>query len=500
MHRPLIAVLAALALLPAPTCRAKRDHWVEVRSYNFVIVSNAGESAARATAWQFEQIRAVFNAALPIATAHPSPAITILALKNAESLRELLSPLWYDGHAQPAGIFSHRFDQFYIALDLDVAGANPYANIYHEYFHSLTTPYYPNLPAWLAEGLADFYGNTRIGAAEVTMGMPDSSRLNQLRSGPIIPLPVLFKVDHSSPYYNEELKSSMFYAESWALTHYLMVGDRQTHKQSLLDYLVAIDRGATPEYAAQQTLGDLGSLQTQLARYVRHGIFETLRATAPPKINEAEFAEREIPDAEVDAYCGGFLSVQGQTNEAVRILEKVVRGNPGSPLANRNLAIALFFAGQRAVARAAASQAIALDPRDAFTHYIRAYLAFNGSMLPANPEMEADLRAAIALNANFGSPYSMLAAYLAAQNKDLSAALDAARRAVSFEPANSSYRLILAKVLARMQRYDEARSAATIAHADAANARDCADVDHFLNFLLKNGDSADARLTQQPQP
>ena len=35
----------------------------------------------------------------------------------------------------------------------------------------------------------------------------------------------LFAVDAQSPYYHEENKGSIFYAESWALTHYLFTKD-----------------------------------------------------------------------------------------------------------------------------------------------------------------------------------------------------------------------------------------------------------------------------------
>jgi tetratricopeptide (TPR) repeat protein len=501
MFRSGISALAVLALFAVPTWGVRHDDWVEVRSPNFIVVSNAGENAARATATQFEQIRAVFNAALPVATAHQGPVITILAVKDAASLRELLSPFWEKGHAPPAGIFSHRLDQFYIALERDLNGENPYANLYHEYFHSLTTPYYPDLPAWLAEGLAEFYGNTRIGNAGVTMGLPDAARIDQLTRGHLIPLPVLFKVDHASPYYNEELKSSMFYAESWALAHYLMVGDDGAHKQSLTDYLAAMNGGTTAEQAAIQTLGDLGALETKLARYVRDGNFTTLEAPSPPKATDVQLSVREISDAESIAYRGGFLAVQGQTGEAVRTLGKLVQANPKLALAQRNLAMALFFAGRRAEAYNAASKTIALEPRDALTHYIRAYLAFDGSMLPQKPQMEADLRAAIALNANFGSPYSMLAAYLAAQNKDLGDALAAAQKSVSFEPGNGAFQLVLAKVLGRMKRYDEARAATSAALADAKNPSERAEADHFLSFLDRSGNlPTDARLTHPLQP
>ena len=53
------AVRAAfVALLMLSSARAfGADSWIEARSRNFIVVSNAGEKRARNVAWQFEQIR-----------------------------------------------------------------------------------------------------------------------------------------------------------------------------------------------------------------------------------------------------------------------------------------------------------------------------------------------------------------------------------------------------------------------------------------------------------
>jgi hypothetical protein len=64
MTRPLTAFLVTLLavsiLFPFQPSGAKQE-WVEVRSPNFIVVSNAGEKEARKTAVHFEQIRAVFS-------------------------------------------------------------------------------------------------------------------------------------------------------------------------------------------------------------------------------------------------------------------------------------------------------------------------------------------------------------------------------------------------------------------------------------------------------
>ena len=102
MARPLSAiVLGVFILFAIPVSGANRDKWVEVRSPNFIVVSNAGEKQARKTAIRFEQIRAVFRRSIAVASSHPSPLITILAVKDEDSMRSLLPEYWAKGHSHP---------------------------------------------------------------------------------------------------------------------------------------------------------------------------------------------------------------------------------------------------------------------------------------------------------------------------------------------------------------------------------------------------------------
>src|SRR6202167_771488 len=149
MMRPLTAAvltfLSLAILVASPLPGAKHETWFEARSPNFIVVCNAGEKQARKTAIRFEQIRAVFRRELEPASKHESPVITILAVKDEESVKALLPEYWAKGHAHPAGMFMDNTNLYFAVVQLDAPGLNPYTTIYHEYFHSLTAPYFPNL-------------------------------------------------------------------------------------------------------------------------------------------------------------------------------------------------------------------------------------------------------------------------------------------------------------------------------------------------------------------
>lgn len=497
MKRFLPSVLAMLMLAAIPPARARDDKWVEARSQNFIVVSNAGPQQARNTAIQFEQIRDLFRRSMPFTKDHPTPIITILAAKDENTLKELLPEYWAEkGHAHPAGIFVSFPYQQTIAVQLSGLGDNPFEAIYHEYYHSLTIPYFPNLPVWVSEGMADFYGNSKISDKTALLGMQDFNLVALLHQQSLIPLTTLFQVQQNSPYYNESNKVSIFYGESWALAHYLMVGENGAHRPELSTYLNALGQGTSEQDAAAKAFGDPGKLQKALQAYVNSASFYEFRTAAPDKIPESAVEVHPISDAEADAYRGGFLALHKQYKPAEDLLQEAIRLDPKLALAQQNLAISYYFQDKSADALTALSAAIELDPHVTVTRYLRADLTSRHSGSgQSDPQVEADLRAAIATNPNFAPAYGMLANHLASRGEQLDEALDFAKKSAALEPGNSYYQLSVARVLARMRQYDQAQAVALAAQANAHDANSKSNADQFLEYLRRAREN-DARNNQ----
>jgi hypothetical protein len=70
----------------------------------------------------------------------------------------------------------------------------------------------------------------------VSLGEPSRDNILLLRESRLLPLATLFTVDDKSPYYHEENKGNIFYAESWALLHFIQVKDRQDNTSRLSQY------------------------------------------------------------------------------------------------------------------------------------------------------------------------------------------------------------------------------------------------------------------------
>jgi tetratricopeptide (TPR) repeat protein len=464
--RPLALALAGvlvveLSLLRADSGQAadKDEAWVEVRSPHFIVASNAGEKQARRVANQFEQIRAAFQTVKPGIRVDPGQPIIILAAKNEAALKNLLPEFWErKGHTHPAGIFLAGEEKHYVALRLDVSGDNPYKPIYHEYVHMLVNLNFRRIPLWLDEGFAEFYANTIIGDKEIQMGNPDPAHFALLQHSKLLPLDVLLRVDHDSPYYNEANKASIFYAESWALVHYLLLDERMRQSQPVAHFLGLVQNDVDDLEAARRTFGDLTQLAKTLQEYARRSTFYHVVAKSSAKVSEKDFAARALSPADSLSLRGDFHLRMGRLAEARSLLEEALRSDPNLAVAYESMAFLHYRLGEREEAAKWFAQAVKLDSRSALAHYFHAMLMVQDVQRPEGfPEVEASLRRSIELNPNFAPAYAALAGFYALRDDTLGKAIEAASKAIQLNPSEQAYYLNFARILAHAQRFDDAR-------------------------------------------
>src|SRR5262249_49896422 len=90
-------------------------------------------------------------------------------------------------------------------------------------------------PTWLNEGLAEYFATAEVRDDQVSLGALLPQRMQQLRTARLLPLKELFAVDSNSPHYNESLKATVFYSESWALVYFLTHGEFANKFKQYLD-------------------------------------------------------------------------------------------------------------------------------------------------------------------------------------------------------------------------------------------------------------------------
>jgi len=464
------AVLIAGLLAAVNACFATNSHsWIEVRSPHFIVVSNANEHDARRVAEQFEIVRAVFRENFGIGSIDDQP-IVILAAKDEETLRPLLPEAWTKkGAAHRTGVYLNGLDKSYVGLRLDVSldrVYEPYEPIYHEYIHHLMRGVTPTLPRWMVEGLAEFYGNLSIESNRVLLGTPSTTNVMLLRERAPLPLSTLFDVDASSPYYNEESKVSIFYAESWALTHYLMLRDWQEKAHRVSDFTSLIRQNIPQMEAAKRTIGDPEILEKALGEYIRRFSFTT-RVLPRPQIENAKFQTRPLTDAEALSVRGDFMAHIAKYAEARTTLEESLNLDPKLATTYENMSFVSFRQGKVREVEKWSQQALVLNPQSHLANYYYAMSVLYGGPVDSGSmaKAEASFRAAIKSNPQFVPSYAGLAELLSRPGpwQKLDEAYMMVLQAVEREPRNMQYRIEAVSVLERMGRAEDAIRVATLA-------------------------------------
>lgn len=464
---PFLVVALSLA-------RETEEKWVEVRSQHFLVISNGSQKQTSHVADQFERMRSVFHAAFPKMEVDPGSPIVVIALKNEKDFRTLEpEPYLGKGKMELAGLFLRAPDKNYILMRLDANGEHPYATIYHEYTHLLTSKTAELLPLWLTEGLAEFYENTDIQGKDVILGQASAGNILFLREHRLIPLSLLFSIDQTSPYYQEENKGSIFYAQSWALTHYLMMKDKRENSNKVGDYLILLGKKIDPTAAAERTFGDLKQLQTALERYIGQFSFNALKMSSPPVIDDAAFKIKEISNLQADAIRADFLAYNGRIKESDVLLANVLRQDPENVQAMEAMGYSQFRDGRLDEALRWYEKAIRHDSQNFLAHYYFAAISISMSNgTGADDLIEASLRSAIKLNPSFAPAYDRLAAFYVMRDENLQDAHILSLQAVQLDPGNLGYRLNGVHVLLAMNMPDQALMVIQEARKVAKSAAD----------------------------
>ncbi|MGC2297614.1 MAG: tetratricopeptide repeat protein [Acidobacteriaceae bacterium] len=439
--------------------------WVEVRSPHFTVVTDAGEKEGRHVADQFERMRWVFQTLFPHANVDPAAPIMVIGVRNKQGM-EALEPDAYraKGQVNLAGLFLRNTDMNYILVRLDAQEEHPFAAVYHEYTHLELG--IDGMPLWLNEGLAEFFQNTDIRDKDVMLGQASPDNILYLRQHRLIPLPVLFQVDANSPYYHEEEKGSVFYAESWALTHYLEVTDYKAHTNRIGAYLRLVKQQADPIAAAEQTFGDLKRLQSQLEDYITQGRYMYFHMnSAAAAIDPNTLVVTPLTRPQGDAIRADFLARSGRRDDARSLVEAVLKADANNAQAHETMGFIELRAGHHEEAKKWYAQAIALDPKSYVAQYYFGWLSLMGGT--TGEEAENSLRKAIELNPRFAPAYDSLAVLYGRRHDKLDEAHMLALQAIQLDPGNVNYRLNTANILMEQEHYDDSlqvlRTAATIA-------------------------------------
>src|SRR5215217_3833645 len=438
---------------------AAKDTWVSVCTKNFLLVGNAGEKDIRKVGLKLEQFREVFIRLFPNIRFNTPVPSTVVVFKSDSSYAP------FKPGPNIAGYFQPGPDVNYITLTTEVRGQqDPFSVIFHEYTHLLVENTFADVPLWFNEGLAEYYSTFTItDDQKVRLGTPIGSHVFLLRESKMLQLRTLFEVDHKSPHYNETKKQGIFYAQSWALMHYLIIGKAGKIEQ-LGKFMELLTAKKPLEQAFQQAFGTpMEVMEKELRDYVKKDRYNVLDGHFESKI-ELDTTNQAAPltEAEAQAYLGDLLA-HSRRKDAYTYLEKALKLDPDLGMAHASLGMMYFYEGKVKEAQASLERAVAANSQNYLAHYYYAFTLSrsnpdgNGFTPEVAAKVREHLQKAIALRSDYLEPYSLLAFVSVMTGQGLDEAIASMKRVLSISPGRHDFMNMLAQLYLRKQDFKSAR-------------------------------------------
>ena len=339
MHARILSVTALLLLTlasipgagqePQPSRPLSRD-WKRLKTPSLTVIGNASDHDLRRTAVEIERFRVAIRALAP--TTPMSSPVPMLAVVFRDD--SALTPFKPRNRGKPvdnvAAYFSALPDINYIVLAPHDDREFTYRVIFHEYTHFLVNRSSPRLPMWLNEGLAEFYStfNGSEQDSRMIVGRPIPAHRMLLREvGGLIPLKKFLDSTALPELLRDPRSTQRFYAQSWALTHYLLLGDARIHQPKLRAFLAAMQTGESSDRAFAKAFGDnVDALHAGFQSYLNRA---TMPAVQVPQVTlKLDGSIEQIAELDAQQIQGDLLVRQGAFEEADKYLAKALAIDP----------------------------------------------------------------------------------------------------------------------------------------------------------------------------
>jgi len=451
----LLCAGVAFLLGMAPS-HAADQKWVEVRSPNFAVATDAGERRGREIALRFEQMRRLFLQLIPRDKLRDTEALRIVAFKGHDELTQV-TPMWRGKPVEMDGVYLKGPDGAFIAIDAgSLAGWRP---VFHEYAHFLVDRNFPPTPLWFDEGFADYYSTIRSDKSSYYIGEVPEGYGELLQAG-LMPLEKLLAVVHESHEYNENSdRRALFYAQSWLFVHFIIDNNRIA---DATDYFVkSMYRGMTITQAIESAFKmKPAELDAELHDYLKEKRVKIRTVPLPEKTEAVTYVARKLKDYEALAVVAELqLHTPERWEAAMKTFESLTSQYSFFAAGHSGLGYAYDRKGDLAAAEKSFRRAAELDSTDAYVYYFIAYAVSQRLGNRVDPEdlveMNELLDKAIKLQPTFAEAYN-LKAFALSSATNVTEAVDQMKIAVSLEPRNERFQMNLVRQYMAARRFAEA--------------------------------------------
>ncbi len=469
MKRAALTLAAVFCLLVASARANAQTVWTSVRTQNFLFVGDVGERDLHRAAAALEEFRTLLPRVFPQLKFESRVTTTIIVFGNDETYTPF-KPVVDGRPADVAGFFQSGEDKNYITLHFGAGTTAGLRTLRHEYMHLLVKQNLGSrVPTWFEEGLAEVYSTFDVEGRVGIVGRPVEAHLRLIKTGARLPLKKLFTLDGDALRRESDEARRVFYAQSWAIVHYLLFGDRGREFAQIEKFIDLVRNNSDGEAAFREAF-ELRPAEAEAAleSYLRRDSFRAHQigfehnSNSAPKLRSAA----RLTEPDVDAHLGDLLLHLGRVEEAeARLLRTLARAEH-SGAAQTSLGMLRLRQNRFAEARKHLHRARELSAQNYLAHYYYGLAlsreAQDGSGYVSGfdketlDEIRAALRTSIRLNEDFPESYALLAWVNMVASEQLDEAFELIMRAISLSPGKPERLLVLAQIQLRRERFDEA--------------------------------------------
>lgn len=468
------------------TSVSAKEQWIRVSSKNFNLTGNADEKSIRDVAVRLEQFREALRQILKQLNFDSPIPTTVVVFKTADDYKPF-KPVKSNGETENivVGYFLPGQDVNYITLSAESQTAGNFNVIFHEYTHFLVRNNLGEsvIPPWYNEGLAEYYETFAVeGDQKVTLGGAQSKLPTLLARNNLIPFDTFFGIDNYTLHEQGSDGIGLFYAQAWALMHYLIHGNNGARKPQLDKFLKLVTTGASPKRAfAEAFQTDYAAMESELKKYIAQNTYAVATVLLQNKLSydREEMKSAPLAEAEAEAYLGDLLYHSNRLAEAEARLRNSLKLNPALGLAQTSLGLVKLKQGDFAEAEKYLEKAVESDSENYLAQYNYAYVLSRRGMteygfvseydLDLADKMRRSLKKAIALNPDFAESYNLYAFVNVVRNEAIEEAIGYLNKALKIAPGNQWYLIRLAELYMRKEEFGSARSIAAKVAQTAAD-------------------------------
>jgi tetratricopeptide (TPR) repeat protein len=459
------AAIALLGLTTQVNDALAGPEWTRLRSPNFTLEGNVPERDLRAVALRFEQFREVLNRLLPNASLVTPTPLTVVVFAYNRDFKPVL-PLFNGKPIEAAGyaLASPVGTSITICLEYN---ERAYPVIYHEYGHLLISNAAPHLPVWAFEGLAEYYKTFELSAdgKKALVGNPlTAAALSQLQGRDLIPMSDLLSAGRNSELYNVSKNRGRFYAQSWALVHYLLLGS-PARKGQFDQFINRVAAGVPAAEAFKTTITGADTLGAELTQYVSNLTFVAMQFKFQEKVaDDRAFTAERMSPADVESTLGHLLLRQGRYPEAQARFTAALKLDPKASSAHTGVGLIELNQGRALEALPALRRGVEFGGDSVLAHYSLGLAALRCKSAECETQQagyEAARRAfqrSVELQPDFPDALSYLGYTELATGGSLDEAEKHLKAAIKLMPGRETYRFNLAQVYMRGQQFEQAQA------------------------------------------